>query len=101
MVGWWGRNGRMAEMATYILFTVHTDTDDNNDDDDDVDDDDTLSFNRVGLDSLFWGCDRGKNGVSTSCVTAGHPPFSPHFPLPHYLGRIWGENRIFTPNSPL
>ncbi len=42
--------------------------------------------NREGLDSLFWGCDGGENGASTSCVTAGHPPFSPHFPLPHYLG---------------
>ncbi len=28
-----GGNGRMAEMATYVLFTVHTDTDDDNDDD--------------------------------------------------------------------
>ncbi len=35
-------NGRMAEMATYVLFTVHTDTDD--DDDTDTDDDDTLIF---------------------------------------------------------
>ncbi len=33
------QNGRMAEMAIYILFMVHTD---NNDDDDD--DDDTLIF---------------------------------------------------------
>ncbi len=24
MVEWQGRNGRMAEMATYVLFTVHT-----------------------------------------------------------------------------
>ncbi len=31
------QNGRMAEMATYVLFTVHTD-------DDDTDDDDTLIF---------------------------------------------------------
>ncbi len=34
MVEWRGRNGRMAEMATYVLFTVHTnddtDTDTNN-----------------------------------------------------------------------
>ncbi len=27
MVKWRGRNGRMAEMATYVLFTVHTDDD--------------------------------------------------------------------------
>ncbi len=27
MVEWRGRNGRMAEMATYVLFTVHTDDD--------------------------------------------------------------------------
>jgi hypothetical protein len=27
------QNGRMAEMATYVLFMVHTDNDDNNDDD--------------------------------------------------------------------
>ncbi len=33
------QNGRMAEMATYVLFMVHTD-----DDDDDDDDDDTLIF---------------------------------------------------------
>jgi hypothetical protein len=26
----------MAGMATYVLFTVHTDTDDNDDDDDDT-----------------------------------------------------------------
>jgi hypothetical protein len=31
------QNGRMAEMATYVLFTVHTN-------DDDTDDDDTLIF---------------------------------------------------------
>ncbi len=38
------QNGRMAGMATYVLFTVHTnDTDTDNDDDDD-DDDDTLIF---------------------------------------------------------
>ena len=35
-----GGNGRMAEMATYVLFTVHTNTDTDNDDDDD----DTLIF---------------------------------------------------------
>ena len=35
------QNSRMAEMATYVLFTVdtHTHTDDDNDDDDDDDDD--------------------------------------------------------------
>ncbi len=27
------QNGRMAEMDTYVLFTVHTDTDDDTDDD--------------------------------------------------------------------
>ncbi len=32
----------MAEMATYVLFTVHTDDTDTDDDDDD--DDDTLIF---------------------------------------------------------
>ncbi len=33
-----GGNGRMAEMATYVLFTVHTndDTDTDNDNDDDT-----------------------------------------------------------------
>ena len=31
------QNSRMAEMATYVLFTVHTD-DDNDEDDDDNDD---------------------------------------------------------------
>ncbi len=30
----------MAEMATYVLFMVHTDDDDNDDDDDDDDDND-------------------------------------------------------------
>ncbi len=37
-----GGNGRIAEMATYVLFTVHTDDTDTNDNDDD--DDDTLIF---------------------------------------------------------
>ena len=32
------QNSKMAEMATYVLFTVHT----NDDDDDDDDDNDTL-----------------------------------------------------------
>ncbi len=36
------QNGRMAEMATCVLFMVHTD--DNDDDNDDDDDDDTLIF---------------------------------------------------------
>jgi hypothetical protein len=35
------QNGRMAGVATYVLFTVHTDDDDNNDDNDD-DNDNTL-----------------------------------------------------------
>ncbi len=34
------QNGRMAEMATYVLFMVHTD----DDDDDNDDDDNTLIF---------------------------------------------------------
>ncbi len=34
------QNSRMAEMATYVLFMVHTDEDD----DDDDDDDNTLIF---------------------------------------------------------
>ncbi len=35
------QNSRMAEMATYVLFMVHTDddTDDTDDDTDDTDDD--------------------------------------------------------------
>ncbi len=37
------QNGRMAEMATYVLFMVHTGND-NDDDDDDNNDDDTLIF---------------------------------------------------------
>ncbi len=39
------QNNRMAEMATYVLFTVdtHTHTDDNYDDDDN-DDDDALNL---------------------------------------------------------
>jgi hypothetical protein len=35
MAGWqkeW-QNGRMAEMDTYVLFTVHTDTNDDTNDD--------------------------------------------------------------------
>ncbi len=30
------QNGRMAGMATYVLFMVHADTDDDDDDDDDT-----------------------------------------------------------------
>jgi hypothetical protein len=38
MVGWRGQNGRLAQMDTYVLFTVHTK------DDDDDNDTDTLIF---------------------------------------------------------
>ncbi len=34
----------MAEMATYVLFMVHTDTDTDTDDDDDNNDDNILIF---------------------------------------------------------
>ncbi len=56
MVKWWewrmewsnggngGRNGRMAEIATYVLFMVHTDTDTDDNDNNNNDDDDTLIF---------------------------------------------------------
>jgi hypothetical protein len=37
----------MAEMATYVLFTVHTDDTDTDDDDDD--DDDTLIFYSIDV----------------------------------------------------
>ncbi len=37
------QNGRMAEMATYVLFMVHTDNN-NDDDNNDNDNDDTLIF---------------------------------------------------------
>ncbi len=37
------QNSRMAEIATYVLFTVHTDDINTNTEDDD-DDDDTLIF---------------------------------------------------------
>ncbi len=37
------QNGRMAEMATYVLFMVHTNDNDDDDDDDD-NDDNTLIF---------------------------------------------------------
>jgi hypothetical protein len=42
------QNSRMAEMATYVLFMVHTD----DDDDDDDDDNDTLIF--YSVDKMFW-----------------------------------------------
>ncbi len=39
------QNGRMAEMATYVLFMVHTNDDNDEDDDnDDKNDDNTLIF---------------------------------------------------------
>jgi hypothetical protein len=38
------QNSRMAEMATYVLFMVHTDNDDDDDDDNDDNNDDTLIF---------------------------------------------------------
>ncbi len=41
-------NSRMAEMATYVLFMVHTDDDDDDDDDDD-NDDDTLIFYSIDI----------------------------------------------------
>jgi hypothetical protein len=72
------QNGRMAEMATYVLFTVHTD------DDDDTDDDDTLIFysiERVCESSLV-----GRVGVLHNPVPqyrfasgrAGSMDYSPH-----------------------
>ncbi len=42
------QNGRMAGMATYVLFTVHTD---DTDDDDDDDDDNTLIFYSIDIES--------------------------------------------------
>jgi hypothetical protein len=36
------QNSRMAEMATYVLFMVHTDNTNDNDDDDDDNDNDTF-----------------------------------------------------------
>ncbi len=50
------QNGRMAGMATYILFVVHADTDDDDDDDDDNDDDDdddTLIFYSIDMSRVF------------------------------------------------
>jgi hypothetical protein len=40
------QNGRMAEMATYVLFRVHTD------DDDDTDNDNTLIFYSIETDAF-------------------------------------------------
>ncbi len=40
------QNGRMAGMATYVLFTVHTDDTDDDDDDND-NDNDTLILYRI------------------------------------------------------
>ncbi len=42
-----GGNGRMAEMATYVLFTVHTD-------DTDTETDDTLIFYSIELLYTIW-----------------------------------------------
>jgi hypothetical protein len=42
------QNSRMAKMATYVLFMVHTD----DDDDDDDDNDDTLIF--YSIDRIIW-----------------------------------------------
>ncbi len=36
------QNSRMAEMATYVLFTVHTNDDDDDDDDNEDDDNNAL-----------------------------------------------------------
>ncbi len=59
-----GRNGRMAEMATYVLFTVHTD--------DNIDtNDNTLIF--YSIDS------EGKLGKDLWYCTFGGNPFSPCF----------------------
>ncbi len=50
----------MAEMAIYVLFTVHTDDDTNTDDNDDNDDDDdTLIFysiDCIALKEVLQGC---------------------------------------------
>ncbi len=43
------QNSRMAEMATYVLFRVHTDDTDTDDDDDN---NDTLIFYSIDLDWL-------------------------------------------------
>ncbi len=65
MVEWqkeW-QNGKMAEMDTYLLFMVHTDTDD---DDDDDDDNDTLIFysiDRWGGDCCLKRCGRPREQI--------------------------------------
>ncbi len=57
----------MAEMATYVLFTVHTDTD--TDDDDDDDDDDTLIF--YSIDIAHSSSDVQTVGLFSFCLTFG------------------------------
>jgi hypothetical protein len=56
MVEWWewktGMVKWQTEMATYVLFTVHTDTDD--DDDDNDDDNNTLIFYSIDSDLLTF-----------------------------------------------
>ncbi len=50
------QNDQMAEMDTYVLFMVHTDTNTNTDNNDD---DDTLIFYSIDIDVLqFVSCDR-------------------------------------------
>ena len=45
----------MAEMATYVLFMVHTDTDTDTDDDDDDNDDNILIFYSIDfVSTLRW-----------------------------------------------
>ncbi len=64
-----------TEMATYVLFTVHTDDDDDddNDDDDDDDDDDTLIFYIIDISKTPWGSDEAhKESSSTSRLDASH-----------------------------
>ncbi len=56
------QNGRMAEMATYVLFTVHTD------DDDDTDDDDTL---------IFYSIDNNILGDAITKTKVLVPPLKP------------------------
>jgi hypothetical protein len=47
------QNSRMAEMATYVLFMVHTD-DTDTDDDTDIDDD-LLIFYSIEIDMMITG----------------------------------------------
>ncbi len=42
------QNGKMAEVATYVLFMVHADTDD------DDDDDDTLIFYSIEVNGIIF-----------------------------------------------